>query len=336
MELIDEGTGDLVGWNHPDDFREWNKTQRSRSPDDKRMTAAEAVDKYVDPGDVIVNGGFGQIRISTPIIHEIIRQDVDDLTMYAKTGEFDTDLLMAANVVSRAEIAYVGLETRGLSAVARRRVEGGEMDVVAEGSNAALQWRLLAGKMGVPFMPTRVMNGTDTFKHSSAKVVEDPWTGDPVTLVPSINPDTAFIHVTKADKYGNAVIEGIIVEDHQISGAAKNVIVTAEEIVPSSEICQDPSSTDIPFFNVDAVVEAPYGSHPVEMSYQYYFDEEHLAEYIDAAENEETLQEYIDEYIRDTENFEEYLEKIGGEEKLAELEAIETYDQDPEYPWCSD
>lgn len=336
MELIDEGTGELVGWQHPDEFREWNKTERSRAPKDKRVTATEAVERFVNDGDVIANGGFGQVRISTPIIHEIIRQGVDDLKLYAKTGEFDTDLLMAANVISEAEVAYLGLETRGLSAVARRRIEGGELDVLAEGSNAALQWRLLAGKMGVPFMPTRVMNGTDTFEHSSAKVVEDPWTGDPVTLVPSINPDVAFIHVPRADKYGNSVIDGIIVEDHQLSGAAKNVIITAEEIVDSKEICRDPSSTDIPFFHVDAVVEAPYGSHPVEMSYKYYFDEEHLAEYIDATENEEDLQAYVDKYIRETEDFEEYLELIGGEEKLAELEAIETYDQDPEYPWCSD
>lgn len=335
MNVIEEGNGELVGWEHPDDARDWMATEKSRAFEDKRMTAAEAVEAYVDDGDLLAGGGFGHVRISTPILHEIIRQDVTDLVVSGKTAVFDLDLLIGAGQVSGVEVAYsFGHETRGLAPASRRKVEGGEVEVLAEASNGALQWRFLAASMGVPFVPARIMADTDTFEKSSAKVVEDPWTGEPVTLVPACYPDVAAIHVSKADRHGNAVIDGIAVEDPQLAAAAKRLVVTAEEIVDTEEIRAEPDATDIPFFLVDAVVEAPYGSHPGEMPYQYYFDEDHIAEWIELSETEEGAQEYVERYITGTDDFEEYLETVGGAEKLAELESIERYETQADYPWA--
>ncbi|MFW6449256.1 MAG: CoA transferase subunit A [Halobacteriota archaeon] len=335
MNVIEEGNGKLVGWEHPDEAREWMATEKSRAFEDKRMTAAEAAEAFVDDGDLIAGGGFGHVRISTPILHEIIRQDVSDLTGSGKTAVFDLDLLIGAGQVSAVEAAYsFGHETRGLAPASRRKVEGGEVEVVAEASNGALQWRFLAASMGIPFVPARIMAGTDTLEKSSAKVVEDPWTGEPVTLLPACYPDVAAIHVPKADRYGNAVIDGIAVEDPQLAGAAKRLIVTAEEIVDTEEIRAEPDATDIPFFLVDAVVEAPYGSHPGEMPYRYYFDEEHIAEWIELSETEEGAREYVERYVTGTDDFEGYLEAVGGAEKLAHLESIERYETDADYPWA--
>ena len=335
MNVIEEGNGELVGWEHPDDAREWMAEEKSRAFEDKRMAAAEAVEAYIEDGDLIAGGGFGHVRISTPILHEIIRQDVTDLVVSGKTAVFDLDLLIGAGQVAGVEVAYsFGHETRGLAPASRRKIEGGEVEVVAEASNGALQWRFLAASMGIPFVPARIMSGTDTFEKSSAKVVEDPWTGEPVTLLPACYPDVAAIHVSKADRYGNAVIDGIAVEDPQLAGAAKRLIVTAEEIVDTEEIRADPDATDVPFFQVDAVVEAPYGSHPGEMPRQYYFDEEHLAEWIELSETEAGAREYVERYVTGTDDFEEYLETIGGEEKLADLEAIEQYEREADYPWA--
>ncbi|CAI50797.1 3-oxoacid CoA-transferase alpha subunit (plasmid) [Natronomonas pharaonis DSM 2160] len=329
MNVIDEGEGELVGWEHPDEMRAWNQEHRSRAFEDKRTTAAEAVDQFVDDGDLLASGGFGHVRIATPILHEIIRQEVTDLTLSGKTTVFDADLLIAAGAVSKVETAYCfAHETRGLAPAGRRRVEEGDVEVVAEASNATLQWRFLAAKMGVPFIPTRVLAGTDTFEKSSAKIVEDPWTGEPITLVPACYPDVVCIHVTKADKYGNAVIDGISVEDPELAGAAKRLILTAEEIVDSDELRSRSEDVEIPYFLVDAVVEAPYGSHPGEMPYQYYFDEDHLEEWMELTETESGIDEYLDRYVTGTDDFEEYLEAIGGETRLAELEAIEKYESE--------
>ena len=62
--------------------------------------------------------------------------------------------------------------------------------------------------MGLPFLPVRSFGGTDGFTYSGAKLVEDPFTGKPITIVPALNPDVAIIHVQQADEYGNARVFG--------------------------------------------------------------------------------------------------------------------------------
>lgn len=103
--------------------------------------------------------------------------------------------------------------------------------------------------------------GTDTFEHSSARVVEDPFSGKPICLLPAAYPDVAFIHVSRCDVYGNSQIDGILVEDFELARAARRLIICTEEIVPHSEIRREPWKTIIPYYLVDAVVEAPFGAH---------------------------------------------------------------------------
>ena len=134
--------------------------------------------------------------------------------------------------------------------------------------------------MGLPFIPARNMLGTDTLSYSSAKVVTDPWSGKPICLLPACYPDVAFIHVSRCDLYGNAQIDGTLIEDFELARAARRLIMTTEEIVPEEQIRDAPWRTVIPFFLVDAVVEVPYGCHPCQMPRRYYFDEDHIREWM--------------------------------------------------------
>jgi acyl CoA:acetate/3-ketoacid CoA transferase alpha subunit len=70
---------------------------------------------------------------------------------------------------------------------------------IHRGLNGALAYRLLGGSLGVPFLPMRWVGGTDVFSQSGAKLVKDPYTGKPVVLVPSLNPDVALIHAHECD-----------------------------------------------------------------------------------------------------------------------------------------
>jgi 3-oxoacid CoA-transferase subunit A/glutaconate CoA-transferase subunit A len=212
--LPHRGQGELVGWHDPDEARRWVRENKSRQLIDKTITVEEAVSRYIHDGEFIASGGFGHIRISMAIIHEIIRQDKRKLILAGKTGVYDADMLIAAGCVDRVEVAYAfGHELRGLAPASRRRVENGDCKVIAEISNAGYQWRLLAGMMGLPFMPTRTMLGTDTARHSSAIVIEDPFSEKPITLVPAAYPDAAFIHVHRCDVFGNAQIDGALIMD---------------------------------------------------------------------------------------------------------------------------
>jgi len=324
MEILKEGHGELIGWHDPDEHRQWVRENKSRELKDKRMTVSEAVEKFVHDGDFIACGGFGHVRIPMALIYEIIRQGKRNLTMAGKTAVHDIDILIGAGCMSRVEVAYAfGHELRGLSPAGRRAVETGKCKVVAEISNAGYQWRFLAAAMGLPFIPARILMGTDTFEKSSAKIVRDPWSGKPVCLLPAAYPDVAMFHVPRCDKYGNAQIDGILVEDFELSRAARRVIVTTEEIVDEEVIRRTPDRTVIPFYLVDAVCEVPWGAHPTQMPYLYYFDEEHIREWLTLSRTEEGTKAYFDRYVFGVRDFEEYLERVGGIRKLNYLKRVE-------------
>ena len=326
MEILDEGTGELVGWRDPDDNREWVRANKPRELKDKRMAVADAVSRFVRDGDFIAMGGFGHVRVPMSLIYEIIRQKKRDLTVAGKTAVHDMDILIGGGCVSRVEAAYAfGHELRGLSPCGRRAVESGRVKVVAETSNAGYQWRFLAAAMGVPFIVSRNLLGTDTFKRSSAKKVRDPWSGKPVCLLPACYPDVAMFHVPRCDAYGNAQIDGIVVEDFELARAARRVIVTTEQVVSDEVIRREPNRTVIPFYVVDAVCEVPWGAHPAQMPYLYYFDEEHIREWLTMSATEEGTEAYFAKYVFGVKDFEDYLERVGGVRQLNRLKQIEQY-----------
>jgi len=334
MEVISEGKGELVGWHDPDEAREWVLKNKSRELKDKTMSAKEAVSRFIHDGAFIASGGFGHVRVSMAIIYEIIRQKKRNLILAGKTAVHDLDILVGTGCVNRVEAAYsFGHELRGLSPSSRMMVQSGQCKVVAETSNAGYQWRWLAAMMGLPFIPSRTLLGTDTGSYSSCKVVKDPFSGKPITLIPAAYPDAAFIHVHRCDAYGNAQIDSIQVEDFELSRCARRLIITTEEIVDNELIRREPWRTVIPFFVVDAVVEVPYGSHPCEMPGMYYYDEEHIAEWLELSKTPEGVDEYLQKYVFSVDNFEGYLELCGGVKKLCYLKRREFLKEPMTAPW---
>ena len=334
MEILNEGLGELVGWHDPDEAREWVLKNKSRELKEKLMPAKEAVERFVHDGDYIASGGFGHVRVSMVMIYEMIRQKKCNLTMAGKTAVHDLDVLIGSCCVNRVEPAYsFGHELRGLSPAGKRMVESGECKVVAEISNAGYQWRFLAGMMGLPFIPSRTLLGTDTLKYSSFKTATDPYTGKPIVLIPAAYPDVAFIHVHRCDVYGNAQIDAIAVEDYELARCARRLIITTEEIVSNEVIRDEPWRTVIPFFCVDAVVEAPYGSHPCQMPGAYFYDEEHISEWLASAKTAEGVQGYLQKYVFGAADFEEYLERCGGIRRMNYLKRREVMREPMIAPW---
>jgi acyl CoA:acetate/3-ketoacid CoA transferase alpha subunit len=334
MKILEEGHGELHAWMDPDDARAWMSGKKSKQLVEKVMPLKDAVERFTFDEGYLAMGGFGHVRVSMAGIYEMIRQKRRNLIMAGKTGVHDLDVLVASSVVDRVECAYAfGHELRGLSPAGRRLVEGGKVKVVAELSNAAFQWRFKAAAMGLPWIPARIMMGTDTFRFSSAKVVEDPYTGKPICLIPACYPDFAFIHVHRCDRFGNAQVDGTIIEDKEIAMAAKRLIITTEKIVGDDEIREAPDRTVIPYFAVDAVCEVPYGSHPGNMPLLYYSDEEHMAEWLNLSRSEEGVREYLDRYVFSVEHFDQYLSLVGGAEKKEYLRKLERLEIPLSAPW---
>ncbi|MGA1822469.1 MAG: CoA transferase subunit A [Thermoplasmatota archaeon] len=320
--MLKTGKGELLSSVDSDEIREWNRERKQRGLVDKITTVGSAVERFVEDGFYMGIGGFGHVRISMPLIYEIIRKKIKHLRISGHTAVHDLDVLIAGDCVDAVDVAYsFAYETRGLSKNGRRAVESGRVKCV-EWTNAALSWRLKAAAMGLPFLPARIMLGSDTFNHSAAREMECPFTGQKLVALPALMPDVAIIHVHYADRFGNCAVRGTLVKDDDLAKASKRVIVTAERIVPDSFFRDAPERTTIPYFCVDAVVEAPFGSHPGNMPYEYYFDEDHLMNYLKAGRDPDDLAAYLDKWVYSVGDFEEYLDLVGNR-KLNELRRLE-------------
>lgn len=311
MEVLASGIGELIQAPDMDAFREWNR-RKSKALVDKRMSEQEAIARFVHDGDYVGTELYGTVRAPMSLVRELVRQGKRNLRL-AGQGVLELDLIVAAGLVTAMDFTYLGLEVYGISNVLRRAVESGQIKTMVEWSNGGITWRFKAAAMGVPFLPVRVMLGTDTLHYSAAKTVICPFSGDKLCLLPALILDTGLIHVHRADKYGNAQVDGISGFAFEMSRACKRLIISAEEIVSDDVIRRDPDRTIIPYYLVDAVVEAPYGSHPGEMCYQYGRDEQGIKEWVDASKTADGAQAYLDKYVHQAQNHDEYLRLIGHE-----------------------
>lgn len=321
-QMLKQGVGELFTSPNCDDMRAFFKKEKKKMVN-KITTVELAVKEFIHDGDYLVIGGFGGVRIPTALLHEVIRQNRKNLGFAGHVSTHDCQLLSAGNCFNRCDAAYVvGLEARGLSKVSRKVFESGTIKVT-EWSNGALAWRLKAAAMGLPYLPSRVMLGTDTFKYSAAKEVECPFTGQKLAALPALYPDVAIIHVHRSDIYGNCQIDGILVADDDIAKASKRVVITTEKLISNDDIRREPAKTVIPFWCVDAVVEVPFGSYPGNMPGEYFSDEEHLAEWLSMEKDPIKFEKFVDENIRSTKDFNEYLQRNGGIEKIQKLRRLE-------------
>jgi len=317
-----DGQGRIFTEIDPDRLREFFR-QKPKKMVNKVTTVKEVVSALINDGDYIAIGGFGGVRIPTAVLHEIVRKGKKNLGFAGHTATHDCQILAAGKCFNRCDIAYViGLEARGIPKMTRKYFESGEVECT-EWTNAAMTWRLKAAAMGVSFIPVRDMLGTDTATYSGAREITCPFTGKKYLAVPALFPDVVVIHVHEADIYGNSDIKGILVSDVELARAAKRVVITCERLVPTESFRNDPKKNTIPYYLVDAVIEVPYGSYPGNMPYEYYSDEEHLTEWLQAEEDPETYRQFLEKYIFGTKSFEEYLELCGGLQKMQKLRRLE-------------
>ncbi len=322
MDILSSGAGELFEPFDMDGLRAF-RGGKDRTLANKLTTVADAVGRLIPDGSYLGVGGFGANRIPTAVLHEIVRQRRKNLGLSGHTATHDCQILAAGECIDRCDIAYViGLEARGLSPQSRRLFQSGKVRM-CEWSNAALAWRYRAAAMGIPFLPARVMSGTDTYARSAAKTCRCPFTGAPLVLLPALAPDAGIIHVHRADPAGNCEIEGILVADPDLARASRRVIITCERLVATEYFRQHPERTAIPWFCVDAVIEVPFGSYPGNMAGCYFSDEAHLRQWLEAERDEQTLARFVNEYIFASADFNAYLEKCGGMKRLAELRRLE-------------
>ena len=274
----------------------------------KFTSLAEAVDQNIADGDVVFVGGFGQC-IPFAVGHEIIRQEMKNLTLCRSGADILFDLLIAAGTTRKVIAGYVGNPGIGLAHAFRRAVQSGAIEV-EDWTNFSIVLRLHAGALGIPFIPTSTLIGGDIPGHVDVRSIQCPFTGEVLRAIPALRPDVAIVHAQRADEDGNIQLFGLAGDTLEGALASRRIIATVEEIVPRSVVRQMPERTVLPGFRMAAVSHVPWGAYPSYVDGYYTRDDQAYGEWDELARSDERLAAYIDTDIRSVENFAETMELI--------------------------
>jgi glutaconate CoA-transferase, subunit A len=292
---------------------------RDRGLREKVMSLEEAA-RIVNDGDHVGIGGCTMSRTPIAMLWALIRARKKDLTISRSITSTEGDLLFASGVSRHVITSWFtqGI-VWGVSKVMRHYTEN-KLATFEEWSHMSIGLRYRAGAMGIPFMPARSMIGSDVGRRVAERLrpMTCPFTGEEVVLLPALNPDVVLIHVQRCDPYGNAQLDGLQFMDIDMAMAATRVILTTERIVSNEQIRRAPDQTRIPFFTVEAVVEAPLGCAPHECygAYEPFFP--HLDDYAALSSKDPVggPRRYLDEYYYEPKSWTEYLAKLGMEDVL--------------------
>jgi glutaconate CoA-transferase subunit A len=280
-------------------------------------------------------------------VYELIRLRRRNLYLFGHSPGGDWDILIGAGCVRRVELAYEADEAfNTIGPRWRLAVERGQIEW-EDYSNFAMVSRFTAGAMGIPFMPVRSLLGSDLLARQTLSVEQrgsdarsspkklhvmaspfDP--DDRVVLVPAIHTEFAVLHVQKATANGTIRIEGQTFADVQQALCADTVIVTAEEIVEEETLRHDPERNPLPYFVVKHICHVPFGAHPYAVFNYYDYDPTQLRLYHDAAKEDATFQQYLDQFVLRVNGFAGYLETVGGAARLESLRADPAYGYRPD------
>lgn len=280
---------------------------------EKITTLAKAAE-LVSDNNVVALQNMATQAAPMAMVRELIRQEKRGLGLVVLVGGMAVDWLAAAGVIDRLIGAAVTMEQFGLCQQYRRAVEGGRIKV-EELSETLLNARLGAGARNLPFLPTRGAIGSDLIAQNpdNLKMVDDPFGGLPVLACRPLVPDVALVHAHRADRYGNIQAEPTILwpDIGIMPKAARQVIVTAEEIVDTEILRRNPDRTVLPGFIVDAVVEVPYGAHPTSFFPNYGYDSDFHRAWADAARDDKKAAAFLDRHVTTPATQQAYLEAIG-------------------------
>ncbi len=239
----------------------------------------DAVARNLHPGDTAAFEGFTHL-IPHAAAHEAIRQRIGDLTLLRMTPDIIYDQMIGMGLARKVIFSYAGNPGVGLLRRMRDAIENHYPRSIetVEHSHSAMAQAYEAGASGLPMAVFRGYKGAELPRvNPEIKSVIDPFTGEVLAAVPAHRPDVTFIHAQKASAQGDVLIEGIIGVQKEAALAAKRVVVTVEEVVPTFKGLH-PNLTILPHWTIDAIAVVPGGAHP---SYTYGYYARDNAAYLD-------------------------------------------------------
>ncbi len=182
-----------------------------------------------------------------------------------------------------------------------------------------LTQRLMAGALGLSFMPTNSLSATSIeIENSGSGVarVPSPFDDRPQVVVSPLVPDYTLVHGWAADPSGNVLARPPRSEaNYGAMAARRGVIASVDRIVDISHIRRYSEDLLITSSRTLAVVEMPYGAHPSPSrgyppDWGYAEDEQFLLDFRTASRSLEELDKWIQRWVLRTDH-EQYLARLG-------------------------
>ena len=237
---------------------------------------------------------------SGALVRALVRAGRRDLRLLGvPVSGFVTDLLIGAGCVASVQSSGVSLGEAGFAPRFSAALAAGRI-TMTDATCPAIHTMLQAAEKGVPFMPLRGVLGSDILAHRPDwKVIDNPFAdgGDPIVLLPALQPDIAAFHGVMADEEGNVFV-GRRRELATIAHAAKRTLVTVERIVEGNLLEDErlaPGTISATY--IEAVAVAARGAYPIALLDEYGTDSAHVAEYARLARTEDGFRTYLDRYV---------------------------------------
>lgn len=226
------------------------------------IESLDALAARVRSGTRLTVGGHHFARLPIALLNSIVDNGVRDLNYFAWAGGLPLELLLEADAVAAIDICFSSLDIFGLAPKFRDVAENRRLPINDWPALAMIQG-LRAAQQNLPFMPVQLPEGSTMMERCPAvSYHRDVRTGRVVGLVEAQTIDTVLLHAPRADTAGNVEIYGARALDLPIVGAARQVLVTVEEIVPAGTLRDNGRQTIITRNLVTAIAEVPGGAYP--------------------------------------------------------------------------
>ncbi len=295
-----------------------------------RLSLTEAISLIKD-GDMLTFSGFTIWRRPMAAIYEMIRQGKKNLHLVEVNGGTHDDMLVGAGCVNIWESCWVGHELYGkIGGNFSRKLQSGEV-ICEDYSHVHMLYRLAAGSMGLPYLPTYASMGTDMlnpeYDHlgklglrdgsnpkipkKKYEIVEDPFYDSQLLHIPAANPDWCIACVQTVGDEGTVRVEGQVYSDEEAIKAADQVIILAEQVVTEEYVRREPTRNLIAPHQINYIVELPWASYPTGSFGFYEPDGAFIKNFYEKTRTQEGMDVWLNEWVFGVKDFDEFLTKVG-------------------------
>lgn len=297
----------------------------------KIMSLSEAI-SMINDGDMINFSGFTIWRRPMAAVYEMVRQKKRNLYLCEINSGTHSEVLIGAGCVKIWESCWIGHELFGkLGANLARKAKEGEL-IINDYSHYQMVLRLVAGAMGVPYLPTAASMGTDVLNPEYDSLAKNGLRNGQnpkipakkyefnkdnffdmgeLLHIPAARPDVCIMLVQQVGEEGTVRVYGQKYTDEEAAKASDKVIVIAEEIVPEEYLRNEPEQNLLPPYLVDAIVELPMAGHPTGCYGKYECDGDFMKDFYNETKTQEGFDAWAEEWIFGVEDHYEYLHKLG-------------------------